>query len=134
MIKIKHKIRRVAMRITMEMVNELNKILAKDGCIFKMKFVDRHETEPDHKLLNPEMKIVPANNKYIWNISGLRISANPEFYEFLESFFQDKGIELEYNDTGSRIWSKYGLEDLLGEIDSNADENEQSSATGMELS
>ena len=122
------------MKMTMEMVDELNEILAKDGCIFKMKFVDRHETESDHKLLNPEMKIVPANDKYIWNVSGLRISANPEFYEFLKSFFQDKGIELECNDTGSRIWSKYGLEDLLGEIDSSADKNEISSASGMELS
>lgn len=122
------------MIITEDIVDEFNEILSKDGCIFKLELIEMSEEYPEHKLYNPEMKIVPANDKYLWKPSRLTIEVNSEFYKYMESFFQSKGIELEYNELGSRMWSKNGLNHILEKVNDNDNEMETDIQSGMEFS
>ncbi len=124
------------MIITKEIVDEFNEMLLKEGCIFKLELIEMSEAYPEHKLYNPEMKFVPANDKYFWNPSRLTIEVNNEFYKYMELFFQSKGIELEYNELGSRMWSKYGLKDILDKLDSMKEcvKESEELQSGMELS
>lgn len=124
------------MIITKEIVDEFNEMLLKEGCIFKLELIEMSEAYPEHKLYNPEMKLVPANDKYLWNPSRLTIEVNNEFYKYMELFFQSKGIELEYNELGSRMWSKYGLKDILDKLDSmkECEMESEELQSGMELS
>lgn len=87
------------MRITEEMTDELNGILASMGCSFKFAF--REGT------LKSQIDVVPMNNQFI---DSSIINLTKECYSFIEHFFKGKGIEeLSYNNTGSTIWSKSGF-------------------------
>ncbi len=86
------------MKITREMTNELNIVLANMGCSFKFHFRE----EP----LNNMIEVEPMNSQFI---DSSIINLTKDFYKFLEDFFKSKGIEeLCYNNTGSTIWSKNG--------------------------
>lgn len=86
------------MKITQEMTNELNAVLANMGCSFKFNF--REES------LNNKIEVVPMNSQFI---DSSIINLTKDFYKFLEDFFKSKGIErLCYNNTGTTIWSKDG--------------------------
>lgn len=88
------------MRITKEMVRELNAELKKSGCAFKYEIVKE-------VLANTVIERVPMSKKYI---SSSIINCTDEFYAYLNAFFRKKGIEkLEYNNTGDRCWSADGF-------------------------
>lgn len=80
------------MKITIEMANELNEKLAEMDCSFRLKYDD----------FVPSLEVVPANMKFI---ESHILNLTEEFYAFLEEFFDEKGIKLRYNNTGSHIWS-----------------------------
>lgn len=86
------------MRITEEMTDELNAILASMGCSFKFNFRE--------DALNNKIEIVPMNSQFI---DSAIINLTKECYSFLEHFFERKGIELDCNNTGSTLWSKNGF-------------------------
>lgn len=88
------------MRITEEMTDELNALLASMGCSFKFNFRE----EP----LNNMIDVVPMNSQFI---DSSIINLTKECYRFIEHFFNGKGIEeLSCNNTGSTIWSKSGFQ------------------------
>lgn len=87
------------MRITEQMTDELNTILASMGCSFKFNFSEG--------VLNNQIEVVPMNSQFI---DSSIINLTKECYGFIEHFFKGKGIEeLSYNNTGSIIWSKNGF-------------------------
>ena len=87
------------MKISREMVVELNHELANKGCPFRFKFTSNYGNS------NPQMEITLPSLKYI---DSFIINPNNEFYDWLELWFKIKGIELSYNNTRSIIWSKSG--------------------------
>lgn len=84
------------MKITEGMVDEFNETLDNMSCSFRIKYVDK-----DY----PICEIVPANMLFI---DSFIINPTEEFYDALENFFNKKGIELTYNNTGTIFWSKTG--------------------------
>ncbi|MCI9136435.1 MAG: hypothetical protein HFH48_02560 [Lachnospiraceae bacterium] len=87
------------MRITEEMTDELNALLASMGCSFKFAFRE--------EMLNNKIDVVPMNSQFI---DSCIINLTKECYSFIEHFFKGKGIEeLSCNNTGSTIWSKRGF-------------------------
>ena len=90
------------MKITTKMVHEFNSILCSDGAVFRIWL-------KDGTYGNPSAEIVPANNKYI---DSYIINPTKEFYSLLEDFFEEKGIELTYNNTRTTFWSVNGWEEL----------------------
>ena len=94
------------MKITREMADELNAILANMGCAFRFDFRE--------DMFNNEIEVIPMNNQFI---DSSIINLTKECYSFIENFFKSKGIEeLCYNNTGSVIWSKGGWK-----VEENAD-------------
>ena len=87
------------MKITREMVMELNNELANKGCSF------RYEYDEAGYLGNPHMKIVLPSMNYV---NHFYISLTKEFYDWLNLWFKIKGIELSYNNDRSILWSKSG--------------------------
>lgn len=87
------------MKITKDMVRELNELLAEVGCIFKFEFCDRE--------INPVIEVVPKSSAYL---DSYVINLTSEFYEVLKEFFAQKGITLACNNTGSTWWSANGWE------------------------
>lgn len=83
------------MQITKEMVTEFNLLLLKVGCIFKLEFRSG--------IVANDMRVVVANDTYI---DSAIINPNKEFYDLLETFFKEKGIELNSNNTGDIFWNK----------------------------
>lgn len=87
------------MKITEEMTDELNALLASMGCSFKFAFREGAS--------NNMIDVVPMNSQFI---DSAIINLAKECYSFIEHFFKGKGIEeLSYNNTGSTIWSKSGF-------------------------
>lgn len=86
------------MQITKEMVTEFNLLLMKEGCIFRMEY--------GNSFVQSDMRIVVSNDKFIHSTI---INPNDEFYSVLETFFKEKGIELNSNNTGNIFWSKHSL-------------------------
>lgn len=87
------------MKITDEMVTELNTMLADEGCIFRIAISNES---------NPSISVVPNNEKYIRNVI---INLNDEFYSFIETFFKCKGIKLSYNNTRDIMRSMSGWDE-----------------------
>lgn len=87
------------MKISREMVVELNQELANKGCPFRFNFVLRYTDS------NPQMEITLPSLRYVHSFI---INPNDDFYDWLELWFKIKGIELSYNNTRSIIWSKSG--------------------------
>lgn len=90
------------MKITMEMVHELNRILANDGCAFRYKMIGGTAG-------NPNIQIVPCNMKYL---NSYILNINTEFRQFITDFFHSKGIKLAFNNDCSIMWSVdgYGID------------------------
>lgn len=88
------------MKITEEMVMELNTVLANKGCIFRYEYY-----EPEYNLNNPHIRLTLNNMKFV---DSFIINPTKEFFEWLYSWFETKGIELSCNNDGSVMWSRNG--------------------------
>ncbi len=87
------------MKITDAMVYELNEQLEHKGYPFRYKYDDSIVTG------NPCMKIsLPS----MYGVDSFIINPTREFFEWLEDWFIQYGIELSCNNDGSIIWSKNG--------------------------
>lgn len=85
------------MKITETMVNEFNQTLKNLNCSFKLH-INTHER-------NPSCEIIPSNDLFI---DSSIINLTKDFYRVLDSFFEGRGIELKYNNTGNIFWSNNG--------------------------
>lgn len=91
------------MKITNEMVTELNKELVNKGCPFRYEYDEAGYTG------NPHMKItLPSMNC----IDSFIINPTKEFFDWLELWFKLKGVELGCNNDGSIMWSNNGWSDI----------------------
>lgn len=86
------------MKITKEMVMELNNELTNKGCPFRYEYDDGYTGNPHMKIALPSMSCV----------SSFIINPTKEFFDWLEAWFKVKEIELSCNNDGSIIWSKSG--------------------------
>lgn len=88
------------MKITAEMVMELNNELVNKGCPFRYEFNDmaHHSDNPAMEIALPSMSCV----------SSFIVNPTREFFDWLELWFKVKGIELSCNNDGSVLWSKNG--------------------------
>ena len=85
------------MKITREMVAELNNELEIRSCPFRYKYKDE-EYIPKIEITLPNM-----NN---W-VDSFIINVSSEFFDWLNSWFKTKyDIELNCNNTGSILWAK----------------------------
>lgn len=87
------------MKITNEMVIELNKELSNKGCPFRYEYDEVGYTG------NPHIKITLPSME---GVDSFNINPTKLFFDWLELWFKDKGIELSYNNDGSIMWSKDG--------------------------
>lgn len=90
------------MKITDAMVYELNECLEHKGCPFRYKYNDSIVDG------NPCMQITLPRMFYV---DSFIINPTKEFFEWLEGWFMQYGIELSCNNDGSIIWSKNGWND-----------------------
>ena len=90
------------MKITDDMVYELNETLEYKGYSFRYEYND--------SILNGNscMKITLPRMK---GVDSFIINPTKEFFEWLEGWFMQYGIELSCNNDGSIIWSKNGWND-----------------------
>ena len=87
------------MKITREIVMELNNELVNKGCPFRFEYVEaKYFGNPHMKITLPSMSCVDS----------FIINPTEEFFDWLVLWFQAKGIELSYNNDGSILWSKNG--------------------------
>lgn len=85
------------MKITKEMVVELNNELAVKGCPFRYEYIKGYP--------NPSIEInLPSMNC----VDSFIINPTKEFFDWLKTWFKAKGIELNCNNTGSVMWSRNG--------------------------
>lgn len=87
------------MKITEEMVMELNNELINKGCPF------RYEYDEDTSSGNPHMEITLPSMS---NVDSFIINPTRKFFDWLELWFKAKGVELSCNNDGSILWSKTG--------------------------
>ena len=92
------------MKITKEIVMELNNELAVMGCPFRYKY-QKCVVQGNG---NSQMEIILPSQSYVDSFS---ITPTKEFFNWLELWFKIKGIELSYNNTRSIIWSKNGWDE-----------------------
>jgi hypothetical protein len=90
------------MKITNEMVMELNNELAVKGCPF------RYEYDEAGCSGNTHIKVTLSSMSCI---DSFIINPTREFFDWLELWFKVKGIELSYNNDGSILWSKSGWDE-----------------------
>lgn len=87
------------MKITREMVIELNNELAVKGCPFRYEY----EGATEYSRI-PQMEIALPNMNCV---SSCIINVTRDFLEWLELWFKTKyGIELTCNNDGSILWAK----------------------------
>ena len=91
------------MKITREMVVELNSELTAMGCPFRYKFEGKKCTAN-----NPNIELTLPSINYV---SSFTIYTTKEFSEWLDTWFGLRGIELSRNNDGSILWSKSGWDD-----------------------
>jgi len=87
------------MKITEEMVIELNNELKDMGCPFRYEYDENGYTG------NPHMKITLPNMTYV---DSFIINPSREYFNWLKLWFKHKGIDLSCNNDGSIIWSLNG--------------------------
>ena len=87
------------MKITKEMVIELNNELSIKGCPFRYKYDEASYSG------NPHMEIILPSMSCV---SSFIVNPTREFFDWLELWFKVKGIELSCNNDGSILWSKNG--------------------------
>lgn len=85
-------------KITKEMVDDLNAVLKNMHCAFKFKF-----NEPDALSTIPTIEVIPANSIFI---ESSIINLASSGHAFIRGFFNKRGIELNYNNTGTIMWAK----------------------------
>lgn len=90
------------MKITKEMVIELNNELANRGCSFRFEYGGEEFGK------NPNINIIPCSMVYI---DSYIINPTQEFFDWLELWFKLKGITLGFNNTRSIVWSMDGWSD-----------------------
>lgn len=87
--------------ITVEMVEEFNKVLDELNCSFKYRII---EDDNDFITGITSIERVMKTNAFI---SSAVINVTDEFYAFMISYFKNHfGIKLSFNNTGSICWSK----------------------------
>ena len=87
------------MKITEEMVVELNRELADKGCSF------RYEYDAKGFSGNPQIRLTLPSMVYVDNFI---VNPTNEFFEWLALWFKAKGVELAFNNDGSILWAKDG--------------------------
>lgn len=89
------------MKITKEMVYQLNNVLTSKDYPFRYKY--------DESLIsgNPHIQITLASTL---GVDSFIINPTKDFFEWLQSWFMQYGIELSCNNDGSILWSKSGWE------------------------
>ena len=87
------------MKITNEMVVELNNELANKGYPFRYEYSKIADSG------NPHIKITLPNMN---GVDSFIINPTKDFFNWLELWFKTKGIELNYNNDRSIMWSKNG--------------------------
>lgn len=92
------------MKITREMVVELNSELAVMGCPFRYKFDDKNCTGN-----NPQIELILPSMNYVKNFM---VHPTIEFFVWMTTWFKVRGIELSSNNDGSILWSKSGWDDV----------------------
>lgn len=91
------------MKITREMVIELNDELRIKGCPFRYKY----EGETEYSRI-PQMEVVLPNMNCV---SSYIINVTRDFLDWMEVWFKTKyGIELTCNNDGSILWVKNFME------------------------
>lgn len=85
------------MKITKEMVNELNTKLKSLGAVVMYKF--QEDTTIGE---NPMIKLTLTDMSFVDNCI---LNMTNEFYNYVENFFAEYGIKLTYNNTRSIAWS-----------------------------
>lgn len=85
------------MKITNKMVMELNSELAIMGCPFRYAFRDTDN--------NPSIEIVLPSARFV---DSFIINPTKEFFTWVKAWFEVKGIELTFNNTGTIMWSRNG--------------------------
>lgn len=88
------------MKITKEMVMQLNNELSIKGCPFRYKFVINEISG-----MNPQIEITLPSMSCV---DSFIINPTKEFFDWLKTWFKIKGIELNCNNTGSVLWSNSG--------------------------
>lgn len=88
------------MKITREMVIELNNELAVMGCPFRYEIEDKKCSWN-----NPHIELVLPSMNYV---ESFMVCPKTEFFEWLYAWFRLKGIELSCNNDRSILWSKNG--------------------------
>lgn len=90
------------MKITKEMVMELNNELINKGCPFRYEYDEAGYSGNPHMTISlPSMSCV---HSFI-------INPTDDFFDWLQSWFKLKNIDLSWNNDGSILWSRNGWED-----------------------
>lgn len=97
------------MKITKKMVMELNNELAAKGCPF------RYEYDEAEYSGNPHMKIVLPSMSCV---DSFIVNPTKEFFQWMEIWFETRGVELSCNNDGSILWSKNGWEQQKSQVES----------------
>lgn len=88
------------MKITQEILNDLNDTLFRMGCKFKYKWINDYS---ENGVIPTIVQTIEDNNGFI---DSVIINCNSSFYTWLDKFFKEKyDITLSYNNTRSICWS-----------------------------
>ena len=83
--------------ITLEMVEEFNKVLDELNCSFKYRIINADETG-----ITSIERVIKTNVF----VSSATINVTDEFYAFMITYFKNHyGIKLSFNNDGSVCWS-----------------------------
>ena len=95
------------MKITNEMVTELNKELVNKGCPFRYEYDEAgYKGNPHIKITLPSMNCVDS----------FIINPTKEFFNWLELWFRLKGVILGRNNDGGIMWSNNGWSDITDDL------------------
>ena len=95
------------MKITNEMVTELNKELVNKGCPFRYEYDEAgYKGNPHIKIILPSMNCVDS----------FIINPTKEFFNWLELWFRLKGVILGRNNDGGIMWSNNGWSDITDDL------------------
>lgn len=88
-----------------EMIEELNKILKKEGCLIRLKS-EYTTVDNDEEFRNIKCEIVLENDKFL---NSYILNPSDSFYKIVKEFFKAKGIEsITFNNTRTIFWATNG--------------------------
>lgn len=87
-------------KITKQMITELNMELASKGCPFRYE-IKKTESMDDNPCAEITLASMSCVNSFI-------ITPTKEFFDWLVSWFEVKGVVLSFNNCRSIFWSRYG--------------------------